>query len=682
MKNKWIKPLSITLSVTLLISGLGFRTYAVNSSKDDKETKETTKTLSTSSSSDEELDVSKNEAVYALTNANGSVNKIIVSDWIKNNLGDDSYTEEDVKKELPVDLSMVYKLDGKEISPEDLAGKSGKVSIRVNYKNNITKTVTVDGKEEKVHVPFVMLTGMLLENEKFQNVEVSNGKLVNDGDHTAVMGLAFPGLSKDLDLNTDKLEIPDYVEITADVKDFEMTNTMTLATNEIFSRLDTKELDSVDDLEDSLNQLTDAMNQLLDGSSKLYEGLSTLLDKSQELAVGVTKLSDGSSQLKAGTTTLSAGTTTLSVGTQELSNGLNTLSANNEALNNGSEQIFNSLLDAANSQLAESGLEVPTLTRENYSEVLDGVIASLDENVVAEQANNKALESVTNAVNEKKDVITEGVKNAVLESVTPQVTEGVRNVVFLGILKNYGETLEDYNNEIQTNPEHEKTIESLVNAGMASDEIKATIETKINEVMESEETKALIETKTNEQIQTLIEQNMASDEVQAQIAAGLEQAKAGKAKLSDLKNQLDSYKEFYTGLNTYTEGVASANEGAIKVNLGGQSLNIGAINLDQGMGELNVGVTTLKNSTPALISGISALTDGAMQLSDGLNQFNEKGVKKLVDAADGDVLGLINHIKAIVQVSKDYTSFSDSKNTIDGQVNFIYRTDAIETEDK
>ncbi|HIW21943.1 MAG TPA: hypothetical protein H9887_08010 [Candidatus Dorea intestinavium] len=682
MKNKWIKPLSITLSVTLLISGLGFRTYAVNSSKDDKETKETTKTLSTSSSSDEELDVSKNEAVYALTNANGSVNKIIVSDWIKNNLGDDSYTEEDVKKELPVDLSMVYKLDGKEISPEDLAGKSGKVSIRVNYKNNITKTVTVDGKEEKVHVPFVMLTGMLLENEKFQNVEVSNGKLVNDGDHTAVMGLAFPGLSKDLDLNTDKLEIPDYVEITADVKDFEMTNTMTLATNEIFSRLDTKELDSVDDLEDSLNQLTDAMNQLLDGSSKLYEGLSTLLDKSQELAVGVTKLSDGSSQLKAGTTTLSAGTTTLSVGTQELSNGLNTLSANNEALNNGSEQIFNSLLDAANSQLAESGLEVPTLTRENYSEVLDGVIASLDENVVAEQANNKALESVTNAVNEKKDVITEGVKNAVLESVTPQVTEGVRNVVFLGILKNYGETLEDYNNEIQTNPEHEKTIESLVNAGMASDEIKATIETKINEVIESEETKALIETKTNEQIQTLIEQNMASDEVQAQIAAGLEQAKAGKSKLSDLKNQLDSYKEFYTGLNTYTEGVASANEGAIKVNLGGQSLNIGAINLDQGMGELNVGVTTLKNSTPALISGISALTDGAMQLSDGLNQFNEKGVKKLVDAADGDVLGLINHIKAIVQVSKDYTSFSDSKNTIDGQVNFIYRTDAIETEDK
>ena len=36
-------------------------------------------------------------------------------------------------KELPVNLSVQYLLGGKAISPEELAGKSGRVTIRFNY---------------------------------------------------------------------------------------------------------------------------------------------------------------------------------------------------------------------------------------------------------------------------------------------------------------------------------------------------------------------------------------------------------------------------------------------------------------------------------------------------------------------------------------------------------------------
>ena len=99
--------------------------------------------------------------------------------------------------------------------------------------------------------------------------------------------MAFPGLKANLEIDSDEVNIPDYVEITADVTDFSLTNTVTIATNEVFNAVDTSELDSLDDLGSSLDQLGDAMNQLLDGSSQLYDGLCTLLEKSGELVEGI-----------------------------------------------------------------------------------------------------------------------------------------------------------------------------------------------------------------------------------------------------------------------------------------------------------------------------------------------------------------------------------------------------------
>ena len=76
---------------------------------------------------------------------------------------------------------------------------------------------------------------------------------------------------------------------------------------------------------------------------------------------------------------------------------------------------------------------------------------------------------------------------------------------------------------------------------------------------------------------------------------------------------------------------------------------------------------------------MTALRDGAMQLSDGLKEFNEKGVQKIVDIADGDLAGVMTRVKATVDVSKAYTSFAGAADGMDGQVKFIYRTDAIKT---
>ena len=679
------KILAAVLSCTVLL-GAGVTAWALaDQSKNEEQEPETAEV----SAPDKETRNEKDETVYVLVGADGSVKKIIVSDWIKNTLGsasvadktelsdivnvkgdesysvngdnmkvwdaegNDIYYQGNIEKELPVDLRVSYTLDGSPISVAELAGKSGKVTIRYDYQNNQYSTVDIDGKPEKIYVPFAMLTGMMLDNDVFTNVEVKNGKLINDGDHTIVAGIAFPGLQSNLNISENKFSVPSYVEITAEVKNFELANTVTVATNEIFNRVDTDKLNSVDELTDSLDELSDAMTKLLDGSSKLYDGLCTLLTKSDELIKGIDKLAEGAAKLKAGAGDLDKGAADLSDGAKALAEGLGKLDSNSAALNAGAKQVFNSLLDMANKQIAEAGLTVPTLTIDNYAKVLDNVLASLQEENVRKEAEAVARQTVAEKVNEQKDVI------------RAAVTKGVRETVKEKVLENQGMTKEQY--------------EAAVKAGQIPEETQAKIEAAVDARMQSAEMQKTVEAMTEKKITQLIEENMQSEEVQQGIAEALAKAKAGAASLTALKAQLDDYNTFYTGIGEYTEGVASAKDGADKLNAGSAALKNGTATLYVGMNELYDGILTLKNGAPALVDGVTALRDGAMQLSDGLKEFNEKGVQKIVDAVEGDLGGLVTRVKATVDVSKAYTSFSGAADEMDGQVKFIYRTDSIKT---
>ena len=159
-------------------------------------------------------------------------------------------------------MEVTYTLDGKPIEAAELAGKSGKVTIRYAYTNKQYENVTIDGKSEKIYVPFAMLTGVLVDSDSFRNVAVTNGKILNDGNHTAIVGIAFPGLQEDLAIDNDTLEIPDSFTISADVTDFHLTNTVTIAASGLFSQINPEKLDSASGLTESLAQLNDAMELL------------------------------------------------------------------------------------------------------------------------------------------------------------------------------------------------------------------------------------------------------------------------------------------------------------------------------------------------------------------------------------------------------------------------------------
>ena len=508
-----------------------------------------------------------------------------------------------------------------------------------------------------------MLTGLLLDSDHFRNVEVTNGKMLGDGDKMAVIGIAFPGLESNLDIDSDEIDIPDYVEISADVTEFSLTNTVTIATNEVFNAVDTSKMDSLYDLDSSLGQLTDAVSQLLDGSSQLYDGLCTLLEKSGELVDGIDKLAAGAAQLKDGAASLDNGAGTLQGGIFTLSSGLSQIAANNDTLNGGSKQVFETLLATANSQIAASGITAPELTIENYQTVIDGIVASLSDEAIKKQ--------VTDAVKANEDQIRAGVTQAVSEQVRSKVEEAVRAAVKATVVSTATQmTVEQYDAAVAAGQVPE-AVQSQVNAAieaqMATDKVKAQIEAGLAQQMASDAVKATIEENVQKQIDALVAQNL---------PAALEKAQAGAQSLTALKGQLDSYAAFYYGLSTYTDKVSEAAAGAGQLKDGTDTLKAGTEQLSAGAAELYNGILTLKDGAPALVSGVTQLRDGALTLSDGLKAFKEQGVDKLSEAAGG-IGKLVTRFKATVDVSKDYKTFTGLSGDMDGQVKFVYRTDSI-----
>ena len=665
------KEVVIGLCSAVLITGIGALSMQTISGKDNEEPVQaeepnTNVFAEYSSSSDDCI-------VYILSDAKGQTEQVIINNYLEQALdvtlsenesglsdveGNKLEIAEDDQHNLPIELKISYKLDGQIIEPSELKGRDGHLTIRYDYNNKQKSSANF-------YVPFAVLTGTILDNEHFKNVEVSNGKLVDDGDHTSVIGIALPGVQENLNIKKSDLDIPSYIEIEADVKDFMMNETYALVTNEIFTDVDTSRLNSVDDLVASTKDLTDAMNQLLDGSSQLNDGLKELKNKSGELLDGVSKLDAGAKQIGEGAAALDSGAKSLKVGSQQLVNGLDQLTANNEMLNGGAKTVFDQLLHTVTEQIKAGGLDIPDLTIENYGSVLDNLLASLgEENVVAQ-----VKEAVRTEVNAKRDEVVEGVTAAVKANIKEQVELGTKAEIRSQVLAASNLTEEAF---AALPEDQQKLINDAIANNFASEEIQNTINAKTEEMMASEEVKAKISTLIDAKIEELVNQSMASDKVQAIISEKLSQASGALAQINGAKAQLDNYNTFYQGLISYTNGVSAAKNGAIQIDTGLETLNNGTAQLNGACGQLIEGTKALNDASPKLVEGINQLFEGETRLSDGLKEFNEKGIQKLVDAVNGDVDGLVKNIKATINAAKEYSSDEE------GNLRFIYRIEKID----
>ena len=541
----------------------------------------------------------KDETVYILADAQGAARKIIVSDWLKNPQGADTlpdvstlenienvkgletfenglwnaagkdiYYQGESQAQLPLEMRVSYALDGQEIAPEALAGKSGRVTIRFDF--------TVSQKQDGVSVPFAVVTAALLENDVFTDVQVTNGQLVNDGERTLVVGAALPGLQSSLGLTEDQLALPEYVEISAQAEGFALPVTAALASCEPFAQLPVERLDSVEALKQAAKKLDDGMARLIDGGTQLYDGLATLETKSGELAQGVSQLNDGLAQL----------------------------TAQNDTLNSACDQVFAALLAAANEQLAAASPDAPALTQENYAAVLDQLIAALSPEGVAAAARQQ----VEQAVRQQEDTIRQAVEAAVREEAAAQVRQAVEEGVREKALAALDTTPEAYAAALEAGKipqEQQQQLAAALEQQMASDAVQALIQQQTDAQMQSQEAVQAVAQNVEAQVQALVEQQMQSDAVQAQVQAAEAQYQSALESLTALRAQLESLQAFHDGLAAYTQGAASAAAGAAQINEAMPTLTQGVSQLRSGAMQLKTGLTVLNASGIQRITGLA-----------------------------------------------------------------------------
>ena len=603
---------------------------------------------------DEQKD--KTETVYVDANADGSVKKITVKDWlrqngdgeiidfsnlkdIKNTEGDEIYTKnadgtitwenkgEDISYEgtsdqqLPVTTKVTYYLDGEEIKPADLAGKSGKVKIRFDYTNNESRTVNIDGKDMEVKVPFLAASVLMLPGDKFKNVKVSGGKVMADQDQSIVIGTAFPGLAGSLKLKdyeaTKDIDLKDYVEVTADVENFELDFTATAISTCGLSDMENSDLDDVDDMIDGVKEMTDASDQLVDAMGQLSTGAGRLQDYLSQYTNGVSQADSGAQALAAGLGELETQVNTLMSSLKAADSDDATAQAVGQIQNDMKtlQQELGSITTLA--EYANTISENVTTAKNE----LDKISVTDFESEASNQAREKAKKAVNTAISETKDStkknIIDNLENTeVYQFLTPEQQKELENAV---------------NTAEGTSSSAEKECDSITISLSNASSAKSAINNAINTLAE---TKAMqVDTNT------------------------------AQAALADLASQFQTLSASLSGMPDMS---------AI-----GSKLQAAISQLAQGATALSTGTSQLSTAGAQLSTGMGTLAQGANLLEAGMKTFDEEGIEKLGDLAGDDLADVLDHFKAVKEAEKTYTNYGGIKEGASGSVKFIVETAEI-----
>lgn len=656
-------------------------------------------------------DVYKEETVYVNADATGNSDEVTVSDWLKNsgsvsgNLtdesilkeiknvkGDETFTEngdqltwntagEDIyyqgttDKELPVSVKLTYFLDGKEVKPDELKGKSGHLKIQVQYTNNEKKTVTVDGKEEEVYTPFVMMTGMILPNETFSNVTIDNGKVISDGSRNIVVGFGMPGLKDSLDLDEETTKeaedkgvtIPENLEIEADVTDFTMSSTFTVALTDLLDDMDMDNIVDVDSLKDSLDELEDAALELVSGSGTLADGASTLADGVSSYTAGADELNAGIQKYLGSNGELNGSVTEYVNGVGKVVKGVKDYTSGTNALANGviSYVAGEQKIAAGAAQLSQlsKGLEQVQTAVDTLSKAADGKGEATDDLVIAANqlaAGTKQLqavlgsEEVTALLTQVNGMVTTGNELiSATESLSASLQTGIATPVAniaaaltgmetqlnaintqLGTLQSDCETavadvnakITDYNTKVdaaqaaantsktqianaisalqtQLNATTDESVRSQISTAITALQNAQTAADGLNNVQKASAITVSVPTFDLSAITS------GAATLQTNLKTFKETAAALQQQLPEMQKKLDAIAAAKDSLPS--DSISQLTASVTQLNEGMQGLNTGLGTLSGGLGQLN---TSVQAQFPTAIQGITELNGGFMQL--------------------------------------------------------------------
>jgi putative membrane protein len=721
----------------------------------------------------------KDESVYTVLNTDGSVKTITVSDQLHSSNGFSNYDDastlkdtENLKSEnkvettddgylwnedaadiyyqgtgttdLPLNVSVKYELDGKEVDPKDILGKDGHLKMTISVENTMKQVYEIDGKTYNLVIPFAVAAGGMLDSDNFSNVKLNNGEISSDSSHYIVGSVMIPGLrdglSSILDSDTmSKLDsyLYDDIVLEADVKDYSSPDIMLAAAtdmDDLKNDISGTDLDSVfsqlDELQTATDELQAGVQSLSEGTSSLDDGVSALQSGSSTLTEGASSLTSGAKSLSSGASSLSAGANSLSVGAQTLSSGLSTLSGKSSALNAGANQIAQGILDTANSQLkansSTSALEKLTLS--NYADVL-GKAMGLD------QYRPNALKAIESLTGQNEDVTKELLYMAAIHSTgsdTASLTADIKTQaarmqsagkVQAVLTKSAQSGITDVQTALSSTAVQSflKEANTAMNLGQDAADITAVYTAlasylKTNVQMDDASAfkaiiySALVYDSTSSYklidqmsaaISALNDANTVANEIanskeetgETLINGVLDKTTESSEEYTELKKletTLTGVSQFVEGLKTYTDGVDTASSGASSLVAGAQQVASGASQLSSGASQVASGAAELESGIDQLNSGIFTLKAGTDTLNSGsktlltaIIKYNNEGISKITKS---DTVSTLKNdadlLDAIKEQGNSYNNYSGISDGTNGSVKFIYKLSAATADTK
>ena len=489
--------------------------------------------------------MTKNETIYSTLNYNGVIEKTTINtrlsdlekgsvvdytklDDIKNingrekfsidsgtltwkSTGKDIFYQGKVTEELPIKVTAKYYLNGEEVNPKKIKGKSGDVKIVYSFTNE-----SYD-KSSGMYTPFVVTTTSIINSDNNTDIDISNGKVVNTGTKNIVTGISAPGLYDSVGLN--ELKDMDKVTITYNTTKFSMNEVYFIITPKLLSEVDVNMLSKVDSLNSSLNTLQNGMNELQNGSSTL---------------------NDGAKKIENGTKSLNDGLKSATNGMQEVNSGASELNSKVTSINS----LVNALVDIMTNG---NSTDSEVIERVNYEKQ---VINSYDATILPkiEQLQTLYLGNIQ-AINTLKNT-NESISQVYNEYSLGNFKLDSTDTSSLPILSEYFTNL-------------------LTSQGMSSEEIKSTI-TNLTTVKKTYEGNLQLITLLEGNNQALL----TSKDLIGTVSSKLSELNDGTNKLSNGTKQInDGLTKLYSGSNellsgtvNLSNGTNTLNEGIIKIN--------------------------------------------------------------------------------------------------------------------
>lgn len=680
MKGKGITErgrLTAALAVTLIVAvvcffSLNSFSFGATSEKSGKSSSNKVSTTDSSGGNDGK------ETVYIMQKANGNEYKRVVSD--EGNLKYKGYDD----AQLPVTMKVSYTLDGKAISPADLAGESGHVKIHITYTNNI--------KRNNVYVPFAVMTAFIFDNDDFSNVSVDNGKVIDDGTRNTVVGYALPGLSESLSLNLSELDsgakdidIPESVTIECDTTKYNVENAYSVVTDEMFQDIDMSDVNNASDLKDKMDEVKSAAKKLANGTSQLSNG-------ADKVASGAGKLSAASKTIKNGAKDVASGTNLLKSKTPALAGGVSKLAAGSKQVSDGNAALL-------------AGLQKMYGTAPTKADLSDG--SGTQKLAVGA----KALNSEVQALNLSKVSLTEEQKTKIQTAAASKVTGAATQLstgIGAGVAGKLKSTISADSaksttvSKVLADENIQKAVKALEAAGYTEAEAKAVFSGVVSTTLDGAASQISADAVTGS-----ISGNVEST---VQQVAGAAAVSGAQGVVDETNKTIEGYSGKITALKSATKQLQ---EGTEEVNVGlagkdgkgeGEDNLIGASKeLADGSSEVYSGITALQGGSKELVSGVNKLASGSMQLYNGTVIFSSKeaelasgaaalakGAKTLDKSVDSamnkakseidklnasNLLDVVDNAKAIQKAAQDYNSFGNTKTY--KSVTFIYKMDEV-----